>query len=233
MSCKRLAVPSRGRSSVLSRSCLAVGALVLAAWNVGCRPVETRFDVLSFRDAGEARRYTEVFDAGYFRLAPNGNWTFVFEVAPTRLPMTSPAQDGMAASRPADDPIDVRMSQTLKVEVFWRPRPGTTYAEATQTNARILYSLSVDRSSIAYEGSGFVWFTLSRDGNTVTGSIESSALYPARTVHEPPDLFGPCRLSGTFTAARDQAKVVALDRSIRKRFSRSSVAESGSESGSP
>jgi hypothetical protein len=202
----------------------------------GCKNTETRFDIISFHESGSPERMTERFERGSFSQDANHNWTFVFEIAPMWLdggqPPSADATDesrGPAAtSQPGDDKPahrrtlytdrDSRMSQMIQLQVFWKPRPGTTYAESSQTNASIVYCLITGGDAITYEGAGFVYFTVSRDGKKIEGRIESSTLYPVRYVGEPADLFGPCHLQGTFTAVEDRKHVVSVVQRMRKKL---------------
>ena len=110
------------------------------------------------------------------------------------------------------------MSQLIHLNVFWRPKPGTTDVESSQTNATIRYCLIVGRDVIAYQGAGFVYFERSRDGATIEGRIESSDLGPAVRVNQPEDLFGLCRVRGTFRAHRDRKHVVSILKQLRRRL---------------
>ena len=135
----------------------------------------------------------------------------------------SPASPGLgreasvACQGPAPaEPDEVLMSQFICINVFWRPIPGRSFVESTQTNATIVYCLVTDRDVIAYQGAGFVSFTPSRDGQTIQGEIESSDLAPGHYVNRPVDVFGPCRIQGTFTAKLDRRHVVAVRQRLRK-----------------
>jgi hypothetical protein len=179
-------------------------ALLLAA--AGCRPVETRFEIASFRDPAAPERFSEKFDGGHFMVDAHRNWTLAFALEPSDAASAD-------AGRPAGEP---GMAQYLLVEVFWRPLPGITYAESSQTNASLCYCLVSSGRTITYEGAGFVSFSYSRDGRSVTGRIESSSLVPARFLNDPADLFGPCRLTGAFTAREDRRRVTRVMQRIRR-----------------
>lgn len=206
-----------------------IAALVCA--ECACQKPETRFEVESFKDRQFSQRFSESFEDGYYCVSPNKNYTFVFEVLPTYIdaPAKPETADSVSDEPAGDEPEisdtgsnvsseSIRMSQAIEISVFWKPRPGTTFAESTQTNANIVYCLITGRDCITYEGAGFVSFTESRDGQSVSGLVESAALYPARTVNAPNDLFGPCRFSGTFVAKKDPAAVVARQLRLRKRL---------------
>ena len=194
-------------------------AIVLMPTGVGCRPPVTRFEVLSFRST-TPEVYREQFDAGYYCVNADHNWTFIFEIAPVQVHATLENKGESPASQPGEavnDDEELWMSQIVQVEVFWKAQPGTSFAESSQTNANIVYFLTTGSGSITYEGAGFVWFAPSWDKKSIRGRIESATLYPARTVKEPSDLFGPCRLTGEFTAVEDRKRVVEKMREVRRR----------------
>ncbi|HKQ46617.1 MAG TPA: hypothetical protein VJZ71_00945 [Phycisphaerae bacterium] len=185
----------------------------------GCQSPVTQFEVVSFRSTAP-EVYREQFDAGYYCVNADHNWMFVFEIEPVQVPVTPEVVGESAATQPSDASApdqELWMSQVLQVEVFWKAQPGTSFAERSQTNANIVYCLTTGAGSITYEGAGFVWFAPSMDKKSMRGNIESATLYPARTVKEPPDLFGPCRLTGEFTAVEDRKRVVEKMREVRRR----------------
>lgn len=186
----------------------------------GCQPPVTRFEVVSFRSS-TPEVYREQFDAGYYCVNADHNWTFVFEIEPVQVHSTPELEGGSAASQPGETGTSEEslwMSQIVQVDVFWKALPGTSFAESSQTNANLIYCLTTDTGSITYEGAGFVWFAPSMDKKSMRGQIESATLYPARTVREPSDLFGPCRLTGKFTAVEDRKRVVEKMREVRRRL---------------
>lgn len=164
--------------------------------------------------------YREQFDAGYYCVNADHNWTFVFEIEPVEVQSTQEVEGAAVSSQPSEPSTsdeELWMSQVVQVEVFWKAQPGTSFAESSQTNANIVYCLTTGAGSITYEGAGFVWFAPSMDKKSMRGRIESATLYPARTVKEAPDLFGPCRLTGDFIAVEDRKRVVEKMREVRRR----------------
>ena len=189
--------PSR-RFCMRCRSLLCLIALAAA----GCQPVVTRFEVLSFKNELQQDRFTEQFPPGSFSITAHRDFTITFELRPeVNIEPTT--------SAPSDD-----ASQLVRIEVFWKPRPGTTFAESSQTNANLSYCLISGRHAVTYEGAGFVYFTRSSDGKTLTGKIESGTLVPVHFAGEPNDLFGRCHLKGTFIAHEDRRKVVAAEHKL-------------------
>jgi len=199
----------------------------------GCREVETRFDVTSFKDPANPEQFTERFPPGAFAVDAHNNWDIVFVIPGTPIEVPQRAETDAAASQSADaaDAVPrtrtVFMSQYVHMGVFWKPKPGTTYAESTQTNAAIMYCLVTGGNAISYEGAGFVYFTLSRDKKTITGRIESSTLVPSRTTKEPVDLFGSCRVEAWFVAREDRGRVVEVQQKIRRALIRPDLIPAG------
>jgi hypothetical protein len=202
---------------------LAIGLCMLAAG--GCKNFETRFDITSFRESDSPERMTERFETGSYSLDAKHNWTIVFEIAPTWI---DERREAVATSQPGEEnptrkktiytDKDTRMSQLIQLQIFWKPRPGTTYAESSQTNASITYCLITGGDAITYEGGGFIYFTESSRGRRIEGTIESATLYPVRYVGEPVDIFGPCHLRGTFAAVENRKHVVSVVQRMRKKL---------------
>lgn len=203
-----------------ARAVLTLLILLFGALASGCRPVETRFDILSFRNPLGPERFSEKFDPGAFAGNAHDNLDVVFDMPATLARMNVPKIGRPdPQSQPAEDPApeeEVPVSQLIHLQVFWQPVPGTTFAESTQTNATIIYCLTMGRNTIAYRGAGFVYYTKSRDGSKIEGRIESSDLVPTDYMNEPVDLFGPCRLEGTFVAYENRRAVVDVIQRLRK-----------------
>lgn len=181
----------------------------------GCRPPSTQFEIVSFKNPTAAEHYLEPFRPGCFSRNAHNNWELTFEAG---APATDLSSSGVVADETSNPSAAnlATLSQFIYINVFWCPVPGTTFAERTQTNATIIYGLQTGRHAILYKGAGFVYFTLSRDGTTLEGQIESSDLLPTNIVNEPVDLFGPCRVQGTFTARKDRHQVVTVLRRLRQ-----------------
>lgn len=167
----------------------------------GCAPRENRIIVDSLDESAHPRQLSERFDDACFSFDGRDRWTIVLH---SRRP---------AAADPAHD-----VEQILILKLFWRPIPGTTFADSTQTDALITYGLITAGACIAYEGAGFVYFSQSRDGSRLQGSIESSNLAPARRQGEPADIFGRCGVTGRFVAHRNSSRVAELAGLLNQRL---------------
>ena len=176
----------------------------------GCAKAPNRFEILSFKDQSEQNLYAEHFPDGSFAVNAHKDTTIVFSIAPEQL------NRSLAEPPRADLESQAQPEQIVRVHVFWKPRPGTSYADSTQTDADIAYCLITGRNSISYEGAGFVYFTRSKDGKSMTGQIESSILVPAHVIGQPNDLFGPCHVKGHFTAREDRKTVVEVEQRLQR-----------------
>lgn len=182
----------------------------------GCAGPSGRFTLTSFKDPFVPRVLNESFPAGSFARDAHQDWNLVFRLhtrgaEAARIDPQATADPGVGTA-----PSDV--IQLIHVKVFWMPRPGTTFAESSQTNATITYCLISGSQAISYEGAGFVYFEPSRDGATLTGQIESSTLAPRRSVDKGADILGPCRLTGSFSAVRDERAVASATLELQRRF---------------
>lgn len=188
-------------------ACLRIGGYIaLAVVLTSCTPVQTRFDVLSFKNPTGQELYSESFPDGHYAIAANRNHVFTFQIAPREV----------LGSPDLSKPADANFCQYVRVELFWKPRPGTTYAESSQTNANITYCLISGKDSITYEGAGFAYMSKSWDGKGVTGQIESATLVPTHVMGEPTDLFGPCHLKGSFAARENKLAVTTIEKKISR-----------------
>lgn len=174
----------------------------------GCKPIETRFDIVAYHEGAPARQLNERFEPGWFSRNAHRDTTFVFEVFDADPDAGQPQADG--SPRPP-------VTQIVTIQIFWEPRPGTTHVESTQTNATISYCLLCGPDSIRYAGAGFAYLSKIGDGR-IEGRIESSALKVAQVVGNPRDLFGRCRIVGTFVATEDKRQVVAKMLQVRRLF---------------
>lgn len=211
----------------LLRPFCATLLIATTAAALACNSKPDHIEVLSFRNAEKPETFVENFPPGYFRMNSEKAYEIVLELEP-RLLEVPPHEDDTsdATSQPAPPDL-VWTSQLLHIRILWKPIPGKTYAESTQTNAAIVYCLVNGDNTISYEGAGFVFFKLSRDGDEMEGRIESSSLRPTRFGREPVDLFGPCRISGTFKAAEGSRKVANVRQRLRRLLGKPSTGIEG------
>lgn len=167
----------------------------------GCSDSVTQLRIESHKPPDAPSFLSQKFPQAWFSWDARGNIDLVFESA-----------------QPSEVDSEGQLLQVFWARMFWKPVPGTTYVERTQTNANFGYAiLDMDRA-VSYEGAGFVYMSLNMDRNRMTGSIESGTLARMRSGDATSDLLGQCLVSGEFTARRNDAKVVELLTQLRQRL---------------
>ena len=198
-----------------------IGPLLCVALSVGCGPRETRLNIVAFPDGQAVQNFSERFDTGTFNHDAHHNLTLAFQ-----LDDADPMDPASPTSAPTDAGPTPPISQTVMIEMFWQPRPGITYVESTQTNATLTYCLQRGPDAIRYKGAGFVYLTKQTD-HRIEGRIESSSLTPAGQVGTPRDLFGRCRLTGTFQADHHPRRTIDAALRLRRLFAAPNPATTG------
>ncbi|MCK6457852.1 MAG: hypothetical protein L6Q92_15140 [Phycisphaerae bacterium] len=184
----------------MRRSRVAI-AVVAGMALAGCTPKGNVLRIESFKQRGAPETLSEHFDEAFFASDAQGHWDIV-----------------LRAVRPSPHDVDGELVQVFHARLFWRPVPGTTYAEPSQTDATLCYAiLDVDRA-ISYEGAGFVYFSLDRTGDVMTGTVESGTISPRRADGPAPDLLGPSQVRGHFTAYRNRRWTVEALTTMRQRL---------------
>lgn len=191
-------------------------ACVAIATFAGCRPEPNQLEILSFRKPEQQESFVEQFPNGYFRVNNERTYEIVMELEPKLLEVHGETAGGDEKGESNRPPDLVWTSQLIHIQLLWQALPGKTYAESTQTNASIVYCLVTGKNAISYEGAGFVFFELSRDGETLEGRIESASLRPTRFAGEPVDLFGACRVTGKFEARVGHREVASVRQRLRR-----------------
>lgn len=221
----------------LSRFLVITVSVCLAS---ACQQRGTCFRVTAFNEGGNAELFVENFPDGAFTKNALGNYQLAFALPPRRMPirpvnaakLDSPdvGDTDIAASDRVDEsatdivanqavtaepvPEEVYIAQFVLIDLLWHPEPGTTYVESTQTNAGLTYCLVRGGETVRYEGAGFVYFRLGRDGNSMTGRIESATLYPSAASSDAIDVLGPCRVTADFAATQSGRRVADVQRRL-------------------
>jgi hypothetical protein len=183
----------------MRRFSLACCGLALLAG--ACTTPTNHVTVESLRRAERPELFVEQFSEGYYRTDEHGRWDIV-----------------LRSTRPMGTDARQTVEQVLHLRLFWKPVPGTTFVESSQTNAIITYALLSGPTAISYEGAGFVYLSNPGGRPPLTGRIESASLSPTRRTGEPADLFGPCRLTGELAARNNGARVTEILTDISQRL---------------
>ena len=176
---------------------LLIGLLLIS----GCSIRTTTFDVVDYRQPGEARRYRETFDEAYYDLDDHGNVDIVLR---RREPGTA-------------DP-DRSTVQVIHIRSVWRSIPGNTVADRTQINGTVSYMIISGSTGAAFEGAGAVFFRQNRQGDTLTGTLDHASLKPKRRLAGGGAFFERAVLSGEFHASRDPGRVVRIANEMNRLF---------------
>lgn len=205
--------------------------LAITVTQYACTERTTRLTVTTFAQQNSGEVFVENFPDGAFAQNARGNYQIALELPPKRMPVHPlPGENGAADDQseptPPTTPIsanstapvsnapdEVYIAQLVMIDMLWHPKPGTTFVESSQTNAGISYCLLRGRDTVRYEGAGFVYFEVGRDGR-MTGRIESATLYPASHTTESIDVLGACRLTGDFVADPSQPRVAEMRRRL-------------------
>ncbi len=158
----------------------------------GCSVRSSAFQIVDYRDAGDAKRYQETFDEAYYDLDDHGNVNIVLRRA--------------GAGRRGEQDI----TQIIRIRSVWRSVPGRTASHRTQINSTVSYFVTGGRIGDTFEGAGAVFFTQNRGKNILTGTLDHSVLRPKRQLAPGEPLFARAELSGTFRATRDRRQVVRI-----------------------
>lgn len=202
----------------------------MVAGAAGCAKRTTRLTITSFSAPGDQTSFVEQFPDGVFARNAHGNYQIALELPPRRMPIPpDPAPTPATSDTPVaaattnitanqavgGAPVaeEVYIAQLVYIDLLWQPLPGTTFAESSQTNAGITYTLLRGQDMVRYEGAGFVYLEVSDDG-VMTGEIESATLYPVSGADEGNDVLGRCRLTGEFLARRSKRRVTDVQRRL-------------------
>jgi hypothetical protein len=162
--------------------------------------LRTRLELTTF-ETGKAEPHYADFSRASYRRSPDG----LLEVA-------------MRTERPSTlDPTQI-ITQVVYIRTFWNPRPGKTFAESTQINARVEYAMLTPPTGIRYDGSAFLTYDIDRNG-TLIGRIESGTLAPRFHMGDAAEPFGPARFSGGILAVENPREVVSIAQTLDSEFS--------------
>lgn len=185
----------RAGTAVLGPSALPLRLICLfvLVLPLGCGVHPTAFEIVDYRDPGDAKRYRETFDEAYYDLDNQGNVNIVLR--------RSGGRSGAGESE---------VTQIVRIRSVWRPVPGKTGSNATQINATVSYYVAGGRIGDTFEGAGSVFFTQNRGKDILSGTLDRAVLRPKRQLAPGDPLFGRTELSGEFRAARDRRQVVRI-----------------------
>ncbi len=191
--------PRTLRCIALSLHAIGLAALSLSTGCTGwIRPTETRLELVSYDDTGRQEHYAE-FSETYYAKNASGLLELLFiEQSPSTV---DPAQT---------------IEQIVYIKEFWNPRPGRTYAQATQTNAHVIYAMLSLPTGLRYDGASFLTYKM--EGDEVAGWIESGNLKPRYRMGGAVEPFGPATFKGTFRAEENAGRIAEIRHQLETQF---------------
>jgi len=180
---------------------------------VGCNDPETRIDLMTFDENGQAQKHYAEFRRASFRLSHGGALELV-----------------LRSEQPSSIDPTQTITQILYVKSLWTPKPGITFAEESQINARVQYAIITPPTGVRYDGGGFISYARKRRSREIVGKIESGTLAPRLRMGDAIEPFGTARFNGTFCAVENPRDVVTAVQMLESQFSKPA---SGAEPNKP
>ncbi len=206
--------PLRRRPEAGSLIRAAAGLIpVVLVLSAGCQtPRTTRLDLTTLDEQGrESRHFTE-FSRAWFQQADNGIVELVLRSdSPSRV-----------------DPTQT-ITQIAYFKGFWHPRPGVTYADSTQVNARAQYAVLTPPTGVRYDGGAFVSYRMDKSTGRLVGWIESGNIKLRYRMGDAAEPFRVATIRGTFVAESNPAQVVNTRQMLQTHFATSREIPPGPE----
>lgn len=184
-------------------------ALVACCALAGCQqPKATRIELTAYDESGTPKLYVTQFSRSSYRHTAGETVELV-----------------LRAEQPSTIDPTQTITQVLYIKEFWNPRPGTTYVEPSQINARVQYALLTPPTGVRYDGAAFLTYQIDPYTGVLTGAIESGSLAPRYRMGEAFEPFGPSTFTGTIVATENAADVVEAAQMLESLFGKRSNAK--------
>ena len=163
----------------------------------------TRIHLTTYDEAGREQHHYADFNRVVFLVNPSG----LLEL-------------GMRVEQPSKTDPTQTITQLIHIREVWKPVPGMTAIESTQINVQVRYAILTPPTGVRYDGAGFVYAKISKDGKNATGKIESGRLAPSHRMADAVLPFGVARFSGPFRAVKNEGEVIEIARQLELLFSK-------------
>jgi hypothetical protein len=170
--------------------CLLPGLLMATGCTGWIKPTETRLELVTHDEQGRHDHFAR-FPRAYYAVNAAG----LLELL-------------LISEEPSTLDPTQNIRQIVYLREFWNPRPGKTYANATQINAEVTYAMLTPPTGVRYDGGAFL--TYKKEGNEIAGWIESGNVKPRYRMGGAIEPFGPATFKGTFRARENPARIVEL-----------------------
>ncbi len=182
-----------------------LGLLLVASCGsliAGCGSAGGRLDLTTYNEQGQPQQHYADFRRVSYRQSPGGTLDLIFR-----------------SERPSSVDPTQTITQIVYVKTFWNPRPGTTFVEATQINARVQYAMLTPPTGVRYDGTAFISYKLDKHTGLLTGQFESGSLSPRFRMGDAIEPFGQARFTGSFSATENSRDVVQAIQTLDAQFS--------------
>lgn len=179
----------------------AILALACLGSLAGCASSQTRIDLTTYDVQGQTSQHYATFTQASYRITPGGTFELVLQ---TKRPSTV-------------DPTQT-ITQIIYMKCFWTPRPGTTYAEPSQINAKVQYAILTPPTGVRYDGSAFLTCKLDQKAGKLTGKIESGTLAARFRMGDAVEPFSTAKFVGLVAATENPREVVRAAQMLHTQF---------------
>lgn len=170
---------------------LALSLFACALSLGGCNAFTGRGDLRASSLGGSAAILDTDIRSAYYEADANGAISFMLADVPAAQII-----EGALASAPDG-------GQIVHLELLWIPKPGATPIESSATNVMIRYAIVCGGEVGVYAGAGFAMPVDEVGDRRFTIELRHSSLQLTERTEGFRDLLSPLRLTGKFTAARD------------------------------
>jgi len=169
----------------------------------GCNNQETRIDLTTFDQSGQTQQHYAEFRRASYRKSHSGMLELV-----------------LRSEQPSSIDPTQTITQIVYIKSLWTPKPGITFAEESQINARVQYAIITPPTGVRYDGAGFISYSRKRHTGEIVGKIESGTLAPRLRMGDAVEPFGTARFTGTFCAQENPRDVVTTVQMLESQFSK-------------
>ena len=191
--------------SLLAKYAPVIGLFVFLSVG-GCQRPAGELELTSYKDPIAPQVFEVKLWEGAYYPGPGGDYHIV----------------GRAVHESSEETGEI--SQLLDIHMFWRPRPGKTFDNASSIDATLRYAILTDQGAAIYAGTGYVYVKKIR-GEKLKIELEGGRLQLTAHDGTAPEILGAARIIGELTALPDSGLAMELRREIDLRAGQAAPAE--------
>jgi hypothetical protein len=182
--------------SLLARCSPVVGLFVLLSLG-GCKRPIGELELTAYKDPVSPQTFDVKLWEGAYYVEPGGDYHIV----------------GRSVHQPAGGAGTGEITQLVHIHMFWRPRPGKTFANSSMIDAVLRYAIVTDQGAALYDGTACV-FVKKTYGGKLKITLEGGRLQLSAQDGTAPEILGAARVEGELTAGPDSSLALQLRREI-------------------